>query len=61
MRYGENPLEIINKVKTKTEQLEQSLPEGTVITPFYDRTDLIQDAIDTMKNILFKCCLSQLL
>ena len=34
MRYGENPLEIIKRVKTKITQLESSLPEGTSIVPF---------------------------
>lgn len=52
MRYGENPLEIIQKVQNKITQLEQNLPEGTFIVPFYDRTDLISRAINTMRNVL---------
>lgn len=54
MRYGENPLEIIKRVKTKIDQLESSLPEGTSIVPFYDRTELITRAINTMSNVLLQ-------
>lgn len=57
MRYGENPLEIITRIKTKINQLESSLPEGTTIKPFYDRTELITQAIDTMRNVLFQMLL----
>lgn len=54
MRYGENPLEIIKRVKTKIDQLELSLPEGTQIVPFYDRTELITRAINTMRDVLLQ-------
>ncbi len=54
MRYGENPLEVIERVKTKIDQLEQALPEGTSIVPFYDRTDLISRAIKTMRDVLLQ-------
>ena len=54
MRYGENPLEVIERVKAKITQLEQALPEGTSITPFYDRTDLISRAIKTMRDVLLQ-------
>ena len=54
MRYGENPLEIIKRVKTKIDQLELSLPEGTQIVPFYDRTELITRAIKTMRDVLLQ-------
>lgn len=54
MRYGENPLEVIARVKTKISQLEDSLPEGTTIVPFYDRTELITRAITTMRDVLLQ-------
>ena len=54
MRYGENPLEVIERVKTKIDQLKQALPEGTSIVPFYDRTDLISRAIKTMRDVLLQ-------
>lgn len=54
MRYGENPLEVIERVKTKINHLESTLPEGTRIIPFYDRTELIDRAIKTMRDVLFQ-------
>jgi len=57
MRYGENPLEVIKRVKTKINQLESSLPRGTSILPFYDRTELINRAISTMRNVLLQMLL----
>lgn len=54
MRYGENPLAVIEGVKKKLEELESSLPEGVRVVPFYDRTGLILDAIDTLKGVLIQ-------
>ncbi|MCP3682150.1 MAG: efflux RND transporter permease subunit, partial [bacterium] len=48
MRYGENALEVINKVKTKLEEIKVGLPEGVEIKTVYDRTSLIKRAIDTL-------------
>lgn len=52
MRYDKNPLEIINQVKQKIQQLENTLPEWVSIVPFYDRTNLITSAIATLWEIL---------
>jgi len=52
MRYEENPLEVIDAIKEKITELENSLPEWITITPFYDRTSLIKWAIDTLQNVL---------
>jgi len=52
MRYGENPLAVIDAVKARIVEVEKSLPEGVTIVPFYDRTDLILSAIDTLKSVL---------
>lgn len=57
MRYGENPLEVIKRVKMKIAQLESTLPAGTTIVPFYDRTELITRAISTMRNVLLQMLL----
>lgn len=54
MRYWENPLEIIWRVKEKIKVLERSLPEWVEIVAFYDRTNLILSAIDTLKSVLFQ-------
>lgn len=48
MRYGENPLEVTERVKEKIAQLQAGLPDGVRIVPFYDRTRLIHEAIDTV-------------
>ena len=48
-RYGVNTLEVINEVKQKIEALQAGLPAGVRIVPFYDRTQLINRAIDTLK------------
>jgi len=50
MRYGENALEVINRVKQKLEEIKPSLPEGVEIVTTYDRSDLIQRAITTLKE-----------
>ncbi|HSG09349.1 MAG TPA: CusA/CzcA family heavy metal efflux RND transporter [Longimicrobiales bacterium] len=54
MRFGENALATIERVKEKIASLEESLPEGMVIQPVYDRSDLILRAIDTLKEKLLE-------
>lgn len=48
-RYGVNVLEVIESVKRKIEELKPGLPEGVRVVPFYDRTQLINRATDTLK------------
>lgn len=52
MRYGENPLDVTKKIKEKIKEIEKILPSWVKINIFYDRTDLITQAISTLKNIL---------
>ena len=52
MRYGENALEVINRVKERIEELKGSLPEGVEIITAYDRSELINSAIDNLKKTL---------
>jgi len=54
MRYGENPLKVIERIKQKIEELSVGLPEGVKIVPFYDRTGLIQRSINTLKTALIQ-------
>jgi Cu(I)/Ag(I) efflux system membrane protein CusA/SilA len=54
MRQGENALNVIGRVKTKLEELRPSLPKGTEIVTTYDRADLIERAIDTVKEKLIE-------
>ena len=54
MRYGENALEVIKRVKERIEVLEASLPEGVDIVSVYDRSTLIEDSIDTLQRTLIE-------
>ncbi len=53
-RYGVNTLEVIDAVKQKIEALQVGLPQGVRIVPFYDRTQLIMRATDTLKRSLIE-------
>jgi copper/silver efflux system protein len=52
MRYGENPLTVIEGIKEKIEELSPGLPPGVRIVPFYDRTGLIKRAVATLRDTL---------
>lgn len=52
MRHGENALNVIKAVKARLAELEPSLPPGVEIVTTYDRSDLIQRAIETLTNEL---------
>ncbi len=54
MRVGENALKTIEAVKNKLEQLKQGLPEGVRIKTVYDRSGLIERAVDTLKEKLIE-------
>ncbi len=62
-QYGENPLEVINRVKAKISEIQQSLPEKTLqdgsiskltIVPFYDRSELIYETLGTLETALYE-------
>ncbi|MFB9137066.1 efflux RND transporter permease subunit [Vibrio olivae] len=48
MRFGENASQVIDNVKTKLEELQRGLPEGVEIVPTYDRSTLINAAVDNL-------------
>ncbi|MEE8367173.1 MAG: CusA/CzcA family heavy metal efflux RND transporter, partial [Thermoanaerobaculia bacterium] len=54
MRYGENALRVIEAVKERLRHVEQSLPEGVEIVVTYDRSELIEAAIDTLERTLIE-------
>jgi Cu(I)/Ag(I) efflux system membrane protein CusA/SilA len=54
MRYGKNALDTINAVKDKLTQLQKSLPAGVEIVPVYDRSHLIENAIETLSHKLLE-------
>ena len=60
-RYGANPMEVIGNVKEKIDELKAGLPskelsDGTIsqltVVPFYDRSELIQETLDTLDEAL---------
>jgi Cu(I)/Ag(I) efflux system membrane protein CusA/SilA len=54
MRYGENALDVIGRVKKKFEDLKPSFPEGVEMTIAYDRSGLIERSIETLKHALLE-------
>jgi len=54
MRFGQNALTTIKRVKDKLEEAKKSLPAGVIITPVYDRSSLILEAIATLKGKLLE-------
>lgn len=54
MRYGENALNVINRVKARIDEIEPSLPPGVKLEIAYDRSDLIKEAIGTLSGVLTK-------
>jgi copper/silver efflux system protein len=58
MRYGENALAVIDRVKEKLKEVTPSLPKGIQIIPVYDRSDLILRAIATLKEKLLEISLA---
>lgn len=69
VRYGENPLAVIKRIKDKIKQIEPGLPRKILadgrksqmsIVPFYDRAELIGETLGTLKDALVEeiliCC-----
>jgi len=54
MRSGENAKAVIERVKARIDQIASSLPPGITIRPFYDRGNLIDRTIDTLKHALLE-------
>jgi Cu(I)/Ag(I) efflux system membrane protein CusA/SilA len=63
MRYGENPRDVVARVKHTITQLEAGLPTRTFpdgrlsrvrIVPFYDRSTVVRETIDTLREALFE-------
>lgn len=53
-RFGSNALSVIEGVKENLANIKKSLPEGTEIVPVYDRSQLIDAAIETLKGTLIE-------
>ena len=62
VRHGANPLQVIDRVKSKIDEVAPGLPTRTLpdgrrsrvtIVPFYDRTGLIHETLDTLSDALY--------
>lgn len=54
MRYGENAQATIQGIKQRLDELKQGLPEGVEIVPVYDRSGLIERAVDNLWHKLLE-------
>nr|WP_315165816.1 efflux RND transporter permease subunit [uncultured Flavobacterium sp.] len=54
MRYGENADKVIKAVKEKMKEVEKGLPEGVSFKTSYDRSELIEKAIASVKGTLIE-------
>lgn len=53
-RIGENAANVVASVKKKLETAQQALPKGVTINPVYDRTDIVQKALNTSRSTLIE-------
>lgn len=61
MRSGENALDVINRVKAKLTQIEPGLPPGVKVVPIYDRSQLIQRTIGSVKQTIIEVIITVVL
>jgi Cu(I)/Ag(I) efflux system membrane protein CusA/SilA len=54
MRFGENALRVIDRVKARLREVEATLPEGVTVVPTYDRSWLIGESIATLRRTLLE-------
>ncbi|NOT10028.1 MAG: efflux RND transporter permease subunit [Gemmatimonadales bacterium] len=54
MRFGQNALATIERVKAKIRDIQAGLPQGVVLRPVYDRSDLIHRAIENLRGKLIE-------
>jgi Cu(I)/Ag(I) efflux system membrane protein CusA/SilA len=54
MRFGENALRVIDRVKAKLREVQGALPAGVQIVPTYDRSWLIEESIGTLRRTLIE-------
>ncbi len=54
MRFGQNARDVIQGVKDKLEELKMGLPPGVRIVTAYDRSGLIDRAVDTLKEAIYE-------
>jgi len=54
VRFGQNVLQVIDRIKTRLEEIKPSLPEGVEIVTTYDRSDLIKRSISTLTRTIIE-------
>ncbi|OLC50548.1 MAG: cation transporter [Acidobacteria bacterium 13_1_40CM_65_14] len=54
MRFGENALRVIDRVKAKLRDVQASMPAGVKLVPTYDRSGLIGESIRTLRRTLIE-------
>ena len=54
MRFGQNALTTIQRIKTRLTEVQAGLPPGVIVRPVYDRSDLIERAIATLRGKLLE-------
>src|SRR5882724_196262 len=54
MRYGENALTVIDGVKDRLQEIKRGLPEGVQVVTTYDRSELIQESVATLRHTLIE-------
>jgi copper/silver efflux system protein len=54
VRFGQNVLQVIDRIKAKLEEVKPSLPEGVEIVTTYDRSDLINRSIQTLTRTILE-------
>ena len=54
LRYGENADEVIDRVKAKMEEVSRGLPEGMKFNIVYDRGELIEESVSSIKTTLIE-------
>ncbi len=54
VRFGQNVLQVIDRIKAKLEEVKPSLPEGIEIVTTYDRSDLIHRSIQTLTRAIIE-------
>jgi copper/silver efflux system protein len=54
MRFGENALRVIDRVKAKLQEVQAALPAGVRVVPTYDRSGLINESIGTLRRTLIE-------
>lgn len=54
MRRGENPTGVLERVRERVKEINATLPGGTKIDVFYDRTELVDQTLSTVKHNLIE-------